>query len=184
MQSNTSLKGVSTRTRAIRIAKTLDRILEQEAKKRNISVNGLISSILTKFAEWDRHAEALPLSTLPRQMLKKFVELASEDLLAKAGMELGPELLTSELIFWYEKVTFETFLQWLTLLSKYNPIISTQITKTDGDYVIVARHDMGTKCSLFLKNYFESGLKAKLDIAPNIETSEFQISFRLHNVSI
>jgi predicted HicB family RNase H-like nuclease len=68
MPSNTSLKGASTRTRAIRIAKSLDRILEQEAKKRNISINGLISSILTKFAEWDRYAEDLPLATLPTQM--------------------------------------------------------------------------------------------------------------------
>jgi hypothetical protein len=106
----------------------------------------------------------------------------SEDLAAKAGMEPGPELLTSELIFWYEKVTFEMFLEWLALISKYNCILSTQITKTDGDYAIVARHDLGRKCSLFLKNYIESGLKARLGIAPNIETSEFQVSFRLRNV--
>ena len=182
MPSNTSLKGTSTTTRAIRIAKSVDRILEVEAKKRNISVNGLISSVLTKFAEWDRYADELRLVTLPTQIVRKLTELTSEDLIAKAGAELGPELLTSEVIFWYEKVTLETFLEWLTLISKYNRLLSIQITKTDGDYVIVARHDLGKKCSLFLKNYFESGLKARLGIAPSIEMSEFQVSFRLRNV--
>ncbi|HUK50894.1 MAG TPA: hypothetical protein VLV18_07640 [Terriglobales bacterium] len=183
MPSNTSLKGTSTTTRAIRISKSVDRILESEARKRNISINGLISSVLTKFAEWDRYAEDLHLTTLPTHIVKKLTELMSEDLIAKAGAELGPELLTSEVIFWYEKVTLQTFLEWLTLVSKYNGLISTQITKTDGDYVIVARHDLGKKCSLFLKNYFESGLKARMGIAPEIEMSEFQVSFRLRNVS-
>ena len=116
-------------------------------------------------------------------MLKKFIELTSEDLIAKAGLELGPELLTSEVMFWYEKVTPETFLEYMTLTSKYTTTVSYQITKTDGDYVIVARHDFGRKGSMFLKNYYESGLKARLGIAPNIEMSEFQISFRLRNVS-
>ncbi len=49
MPSNTSLSGTTSKTRAIRIAKSLDRVLEQEAKKRNISINGLISYILTQF---------------------------------------------------------------------------------------------------------------------------------------
>ena len=183
MPSNTSLKGTTTTTRAIRIAKSVDRVLEVEAKKRNISVNGLISSVLTKFSEWDRHVEGLRLTTLPTQIVRKLAQLTSEELIAKAGSELGQELLTSEVIFWYEKVTLETFLEWLTLVSKYNGLISTQITKTDGDHVIVVRHDLGRKGSLFLKNYFESGLKAKLGVSPNIEMSEFQVSFRLTHAS-
>jgi len=182
MPSNTSLKGVGTTTRAIRIAKSVDRILEAEARKRNISINGLISSVLTKFAEWDRHTEDLRMVTLPMEIVRGLTQQTSEDAVAKAGAELGPELLTSEVIFWYEKVTLETFLEWLTLISKYNNLFSTQITKTDGDYVIVARHDLGKKGSLFMKNYFESGLKARLGIVPSIEMSEFQVSFRLRNV--
>jgi hypothetical protein len=115
--------------------------------------------------------------------LKKLVELASEDQIAKAGMELGPELLPSEVMFLYEKFTPQTFLEWLTLVSKYTTTVSYQITETDGTYVIVMRHDLGRKGSLFLKNYYESGLKAGMGVAPNIEMREFQVSFTLRNVS-
>ena|SRR5208282_2245523 len=183
MPSNTSLRGTNTTTRAFRIAKSLDHVLEQEAKKRNISINGLMSSILTQFAEWDRYQERLRSSTLPNQILKKLVELTSEDQIAKAGMELGPELLPSEVMFLYEKFTPQTFLEWLTRVSKYTTTVSYQITETNGNYVIVIRHDLGRKGSLFLKNYYESGLKAGMGVAPNIEMSEFQVSFTLRNVS-
>ena len=183
MPSNTSLSGTNSKTRAIRIAKGLDRVLEQEAKKRNISINGLISNILIQFAEWGRYQEGLRSSTLPNQILKKLVELTSEDQIAKAGMELGPELLPSEVTFLYGKLTPETYLKWLMLVSKYITTVSYQITETDGTYVIVMRHDLGRKGSLFLKNYYESGLKAGMGVAPNIEMTDFQVSFRLRNVS-
>lgn len=182
MPSNTSLRGAATATRAIRIAKDLDRILQQEAQKRNITVNGLISSVLTRFAEWDRYAEEFGLAALPTQVLRKLTKLADEELIAKAGAELGPELLRSEVIFWYKQVTLQTFLEWFALFSKYSGLHKTSITKTDGDYIIVIRHEVGEKWSVFLKNYFESAFKARLGIAPETEISEFQVSIRLHNL--
>jgi hypothetical protein len=184
MPPSISLKGKGTTTRAIRITKDLDRILQHEAERRNVSINGLISSVLTKFAEWDRYAEGFGLATLSREILRKLTNLASEELIAKAGSELGPELLRSEVIFWYKQATLQTFLEWFDLFSKYSGLHKASITKTDGDYVIVIRHEMGEKWSLFLKNYFESAFKARLGIASETEISEFQVSLRLRNISI
>jgi hypothetical protein len=179
-------KGTSTgtSTRAIRIPKDLDRILQQEAKRRNISINGLISSVLTKFSEWDRYAEGFGLAGVPIHILKRLALLVDEDLIAKTGSELGPELLRSEVIFWFKEATLETFLDWFALFSKYSGLIDGSITKTDGAYVIVVRHEMGRKGSVFLKNYFESAFKTGLGIAPETEISEFQVSLRLHNTRI
>jgi len=181
--SSESLKGKLTTTRAIRIPKSLDRILQEEAEKRNISINGLISSVLTKFAEWDRHAEQFGLATLPTQVLQKLTQLADDNLMAKTGTELGPDLLRSEVIFWYKQASLDKILEWFTLFSKYSGLHKVQITKTDGDYIIVIRHEMGSKWSVHLKNYFESAFKSTLGITPETDVSEFQVTLRLRNVS-
>jgi hypothetical protein len=46
-----------TLLRTIRITHELEDILQRDAKFKRISVNALISSIMTKYAEWDRYRE-------------------------------------------------------------------------------------------------------------------------------
>jgi hypothetical protein len=46
-----------TLLRTIRITQELEDLLQRDAKLKRISVNALISSIMTKYAEWDRFRE-------------------------------------------------------------------------------------------------------------------------------
>jgi biotin-(acetyl-CoA carboxylase) ligase len=49
--------GKKTLLRIIRITQELEDLLQKDAKLKRISVNALISSIMTKYAEWDRYRE-------------------------------------------------------------------------------------------------------------------------------
>ena len=46
-----------TLIRTIRISKALDSLLRKDAKTKRIPVDALVSSIMTKYAEWDRYNE-------------------------------------------------------------------------------------------------------------------------------
>jgi len=52
-------------TRTIRISQQLDRLLEKDAASKRVSVNSLISYMITKYAEWDRYVESLSFVSIP-----------------------------------------------------------------------------------------------------------------------
>jgi len=161
----------------------LDQVLELEAKNRNISVNGLVTSILTKFAEWDRYAERFGFVTLPVQILRRLVAVANETTIVQVAKELGPELLGSEVTFWYKQATLGSFLEWFSTFTKYSGLHKTEITRIDGDYAIVLKHELGRNWSIFLKHYSESAFKARLGITPETEIDQFQVLLRLPSTS-
>ena len=57
-------------TRTIRNPQKLDKLLEKDADNKRVSTNSLVSSIITKYAEWDRYSELLQFVSLPPDMLK------------------------------------------------------------------------------------------------------------------
>jgi hypothetical protein len=78
---------------------------------------------LTKFAEWDRHAEQFGMATLPTQVLEKLLKISDEALIAK-------------------KAALQTFVEWFALFAKYSDLHKTSITKTNGGYSIVIIHGL------------------------------------------
>jgi predicted HicB family RNase H-like nuclease len=56
------MKKQKTTTRTLRFSEDLNKILDRDSKDKGVSTNSLISSILTKYAEWDRYTEKLALS--------------------------------------------------------------------------------------------------------------------------
>jgi len=183
LPSSVSLKGKRTTTKAIRIPGSIDQVLQLEAKNRNISVNGLVTSILTKFAEWDRYAERFGFVTIPNQILKKLVTVADESTIAQVASELGPELLGSEVTFWYKQATLESFIEWFSTFTRYSGLHKTEITRTDGEYVIVLKHELDRNWSIFLKYYFDTAFKARLGITLETEIDQYQVLPRLPSTS-
>jgi hypothetical protein len=49
-------QGKKTSTaRIIRLPKHLDNVLQKDAKEKRVTVNSLVTSIITKYAEWDKN---------------------------------------------------------------------------------------------------------------------------------
>ena len=67
-----------TTTRTLRISKDLDNLLEKDSNDRRVSTNSLISSILTKYAEWDRYTEKIGFISLPRDGFKLIIKSMDE----------------------------------------------------------------------------------------------------------
>lgn len=63
-----------TVTRTIRIPAHLDDILQKDSKEKRSTTNALISSILTKYAEWDRYVESFGFISMPRNGFKLIID--------------------------------------------------------------------------------------------------------------
>ena len=79
----------STTLRTIRLTRDLDNLLQNDAKSKNISINSLLTSILVKYAEWDRYAEKFGLVSLTRADSKSLLKAIDENKLS--GKTLAKE---------------------------------------------------------------------------------------------
>jgi hypothetical protein len=55
--------------RTIRLSKGLDELLQKDANSKRITVGALISTILTKYSQWDRYTEKFDMITLRQKTI-------------------------------------------------------------------------------------------------------------------
>jgi len=158
--------------RVSRISQELDELLQRDAENKRMSVNALVTSILTKYWEWDRYAEKFGFMSLGREIVIAMLESADQEKLEKFGDELGAQLTKQFILFWFKKVNVETFLAYITLVSRYGGITKSEIEAEGREYTVSSLHDLGPKWSSFLKHFIDSGLKSTLGVVAEFETTK------------
>ncbi|MFQ5920211.1 MAG: hypothetical protein ACE5I4_09260, partial [Thermoplasmata archaeon] len=83
-----SARATKSVVRSIRITKELDDLIRADAEDKGLTVNALVSSILTKYAEWDRYADRFGFVTITRNGFRTYVEAIEEEKLTEIGEEL------------------------------------------------------------------------------------------------
>ncbi len=174
MKSNTK----KTVLRTIRITEDLDTLLNKDARTKRVNVNTLISSILTKYSEWDRYSERFGVVSLRQDIIKMLIESIEDDKLVQVAKQIGRRVPRELILFLFKKITVEIYLEYLSRLCRYGGYGHYEL-ETDGkDYVITILHNMGIKWSIYLSNAIETGLWATLGAFPKFETTETSIVIR------
>lgn len=164
--------------RTVRISEELDRILQKDAKANRTSVNALISSIMEKYAGWDRYTEKFRYISIPTTIFRALLDLADENALATAAERLGLELPKEITSFWFKKFNLETYLQYLSNASEYGNALEAEIENEGGNYTISIHHEYGKKWSTALKHYHDKAIRTYLKTIPQFETTENTVTMR------
>lgn len=96
--------------RSIRISEEQVRLLEEEAKKKGVSVNSLLTILINKYLEWDRFAERFGYVSIARQGYRNLVESLSDEALIAHSKEVGAHSASDIARFWFGKLDVETLL--------------------------------------------------------------------------
>jgi len=169
-----------TTLRAIRLTQDLDNVLREDAKAKNLSVNALVYSILTKYAEWDRFAEKFGFITIAQETFDRALELVEDEKLAKLGQELRARLLKEILFFWFKEANLKTLLAFISLFAKYSELIQCEIEAEGKKYAIIYHHNMGQNWTTFTKCYVCEAIRTVVGTAPECESSKREMVFRFH----
>jgi hypothetical protein len=173
-----SLKGKRSALRAVRIPREVDEALRKEADASNISTNGLITRVLMKYVEWDRFAEDFGFVNIPSQLFRALLQNGREENLSEIAEKLGPELNESVLTLWFKETSIKAFLDMLSLITKHGGILKSEASQRDGHYTIILKHELGQKWSEFLGGYYGGAIRKVFGVAPETETSQFQVMLR------
>jgi hypothetical protein len=100
----------------MRISDYINTLLEQDANSKGVSVNALISMIMTKYAEWDRYIERFGGITIKPQALKEILEVVDDDKLADIAKRSGSRFPKEFVLFWFKRASLDTYLKSLKLM--------------------------------------------------------------------
>lgn len=176
----TNQKRVVVRT--VRLTKELDQILAEEVNRKRTSLNSLISSILTKYAEWDRYAERIGHISVPRTLFRALLDLITdEDALAKLADRLGGELTGETTLFWFKKVNQESLLRFVSLAFKYGGAGELEIADVGPNLTVVIYHKLGKNGSIWFEHFFDKMIRTYLKTIPRIEKTENSVTVSIQN---
>lgn len=172
MNTDRAKRKKKTVLRVSRITEDLDRLLQKDAADKRISVNALAASIFTKYAEWDRYSERFGFVSVGKELFSAILDATDEQRLEKIGDDLGAQLPKQFILFWFKKLNVETFLGYISLVSRYGGLAKCDFEVQGREYTLTALHDLGSKWSIFLKHFFASGLSSTLNIVAEFDTTK------------
>jgi hypothetical protein len=179
---NYNISNIKSTTRTIRISRQLDKLLEKDAANKRVSVNSLISSMITKYAEWDRYVESLRFVAIPPDGLRLIIGSLDDEKVKEIGQQIGSRHLQEYMMLWFKKISIDSFFDGLTLFCRYSGMAKYDMDTINGrEYVVTMYHDLGKKWSIFMQHILDEGLKKTLNIIPKIDITESSIVLRFIN---
>jgi hypothetical protein len=166
-----------TTIRTIRLRSNLDSVLQKDAEEKRTTVNSLISSIITRYAEWDRYADSFGFICLPRNGFKLILDALDDETVKKMAEEIGSRQPKELMMFVFKKTSLDAFISQFSLFSRYAGFGTYEIGSDGKNYTFVVHHELGRKWSLYLAHLGAQGLKSAINIMPRFHVTENSVVF-------
>ncbi len=165
----------STALRTFRIPRNLISVLESESKGRGISANALVSSLITRFNDWDRFADRFDFFSLTDDLFKAFLDEIREERIIAIADTMGARIAKDATMFWSKETTVESLVEYLNHRCRYAGYGSMEYEKKDRNHTIILQHKLGYKWSLFLQHTLDQVLRNPVGIVAQIVISETNV---------
>lgn len=165
-----------TAVKTFRFSEDLLRALEKEAEKEGTTLNGLVSSVLIKHAEWGQMEEKLGIVPVTKALLLAALESTNQAELEIAARERIPAAWRDMCMLRYNAFNLETLLQLFQDATNHSPNPRMSLKKEGNHYTLTFAHSFGYKYSLLFGNGLDEVLQGNLHIKPNIRYEDSLIS--------
>jgi hypothetical protein len=145
-----------------------------------MSVNALMSMMITKYVEWDRYSDRFGFISMTHEGHKELLSQIDDEKLTAFAKQVGAKIPMEVTLFWFKKLNLQTFFSFIELQSKYVRAYHYEIQSEGRGHTITFHHDMGPKYTLFLRHYFDQAIRNIVGVAPKVEArhSSLTMSFQ------
>ena len=155
----------------------VDRVLERDAAEKGIPVGTLLSTILRKYADWDRFTEKYGFVSLPSTIFKSLLEEVDADKIARIGKESGKGF-KGRLLFWFKEANVESLIALILITYRYSGLARCEYQKFGDDYVITLKHELGRKWSIYTRELLSTALMEILARTSETEITDSSVMIR------
>lgn len=152
--------------RSIRIRRSLQQTLERDAEAKGISVNSLVSAVLTRYAEWDRFAEKFGFVTITKSGHQMMMDAIPEGQIDELAERLGAQNPREVTLFWFKQLGLEPFLGYLMASSRYGRSFEVEVERAGAEVTLLFHHDYGPSYSRFLLHFFSKAIPSIVGATP------------------
>ncbi len=161
--------------RSIRLRSDLAELLAKDAEAKGISVNALVSSVLTKYAEWDRYVDKFGFVTITRFGWQRMMEGLDDAALVRAATEMGSQNPREMTLFWFKKLNLDSFLAYLSLISRYAKTITHEVEMDERTVTILVQHEMGPRYSKFMEAFLGQAIQQVVGVTARTQVGRNSI---------
>lgn len=167
-----------TATASFRLDESALKVLQEDAKKQNVSVNTLLNQLVLAYANYDRPMKRFHMIKLPASSFKHILEAATDEAIIYAGNSTGKEVPKTYIRAKWGELTVENALNYLKTTSNYANLFEYSEVIYAGKINVTLSHDFGAKGSLFLQSYVQAIFEL-LGKAPKFLPDENAVTFDL-----
>src|ERR1700693_2417533 len=93
--------------------------MEAKAKATGSSVNSLLSSLVTRYSEWDELAQRFGFMDVSKEFFRMFLDAAEDEKLKQITQERVTTNWKNFMEFWFGEVSPDAFVKMLSRMSTY-----------------------------------------------------------------
>jgi hypothetical protein len=174
----------STVTRSFRFENELSKILDEEAERMGISINALVGIILRRYCEFTRYLSKIDMIVINREFLTFLLDTYDDGSVYTMGTKLGQLIPSDTIMFWKKELNERSVLEYIEkIICRYGHLGTyDEILQSDGRIVVI-RHRLGRKGSIFFQAYFHSAFKTILNVDAKFEITDSSLKFDIRDKS-
>ncbi len=163
---------------SLRIPARLRNQLDEEAKRRNITLNSLINAILSKYLSFDKIVEGTKAVPLSRAFLDEILEITSTEEMESIAMKLGPKVVRKSFAFRGVPFNLDNLIEfYFEPLSAHSGWYSFNTYFEGTTRILVFEHSLGTKWTAFLKRYIAGIVRSANGTEPEVTIEDEILTF-------
>lgn len=168
--------------RTIRLLEPLDEIVQMEAKEKGLSPNALLSSVITKYAEWDRFAERYGFVSLSKEFLRSTFGLTDATKIAEESAAKVSQELKNQVDFFFDEVNLSNFVLMLSMWAKYGRLFALSTKKERDAVFIMLHHDFGYEYSRLFSLAIDEILRKEFKSRAEIDASDTTVTIKFSSL--
>jgi len=168
-----------TVTRSFRIYESAFSALEEEARKRNVSLNTLVNQLFLSFANFDRYFQKFGMLKISKVAYRRTLKALPDQEIVEAATEVAQNSARVVLLTRYGTLSLAGVLEYLKSLAdyaywfEYNEVVSSERKR-----VVTLTHSLGEKFSLFMTAYSKS-LFEQINMNPKLTSTEDSVTITI-----
>lgn len=168
-----------TVTRSFRINESAFLALEEEAKKRNISLNTLVNQLFMSYANFDRYFQRLGMVKISKVTFRKILNAAPANEIVEVAKEVVQNSSRIIILARYGTLSLTSVLEFLNNYADYASFVDrSEVVSPGGKRVITLIHSFGEKGSIFVKAYAKA-LFEQIDMEPKLSSTENSVTIEV-----
>jgi len=168
-----------TDTVSFRIGSGLRLSLEEEAKKSGVSLNTLVSQILTYHTGWGRYARMLKLIPMSKDHLREVYHSITKEKIHEIAKSLAETAGREHILFLFQHIDLSSVMEFIEIWGNHFDAYEHRYNGRVHFYTL--HHDVNSNYSQFIKEYVTALIQNTIprtvrfeEVGPNAVTFSFE----------